>query len=96
MERGALVADTVDDIPAGHEVVIRSHGVPCTIYDELGAARPYLPRCHLPLCEERPEHCRPGPRPRVQLWWPVMLPTPEVQASWAILERYFVFSDQTS
>ena len=26
--RGALVADTVDDIPAGYEVIIRSHGVP--------------------------------------------------------------------
>ena len=28
--RGALVADTVEDIPAGYEVVIRSHGVPCS------------------------------------------------------------------
>ena len=26
--RGALVADTVDDIPTGYEVIIRSHGVP--------------------------------------------------------------------
>ena len=25
--RGALVADTVDDIPTGYEVIIRSHGV---------------------------------------------------------------------
>lgn len=33
--RGALVADTVDDIPAGYEVIIRSHGVPRTIYDTL-------------------------------------------------------------
>ena len=35
--RGALVADTVEDIPAGYEVVIRSHGVPHSVYDELEA-----------------------------------------------------------
>lgn len=28
--RGALVADTVEDIPTGYEVIIRSHGVPRT------------------------------------------------------------------
>ena len=33
--RGAMVADTVDDIPAGYEVIIRSHGVPRSIYDTL-------------------------------------------------------------
>ena len=33
--RGALVADTVDAIPTGYEVIIRSHGVPRTIYDTL-------------------------------------------------------------
>ena len=33
--RGALVADTPADVPAGYEVVIRSHGVPRSIYDEL-------------------------------------------------------------
>ena len=33
--RGALVADTVEDIPTGYEVIIRSHGVPRTIYDTL-------------------------------------------------------------
>ena len=35
--RGALVADTPADVPAGYEVVIRSHGVPRSIYDELDA-----------------------------------------------------------
>ena len=33
--RGALVADTVDDIPTGYEVIIRSHGVPRTVYDKI-------------------------------------------------------------
>ena len=35
--RGALVADTPADVPTGYEVVIRSHGVPRSIYDELEA-----------------------------------------------------------
>ena len=35
--RGALVADTPADVPAGYEVVIRSHGVPRSVYDELEA-----------------------------------------------------------
>ena len=35
--RGALAADTPADVPAGYEVVIRSHGVPRSIYDELDA-----------------------------------------------------------
>ncbi len=29
--------DTVQDVPAGCEVVIRSHGVPRSVYDELEA-----------------------------------------------------------
>ena len=33
--KGALVADTVEDIPDGYEVIIRSHGVPRSIYDTL-------------------------------------------------------------
>ena len=33
--RGALVAETVEDIPTGYEVIIRCHGVPRTIYDAL-------------------------------------------------------------
>ncbi len=33
--RGAVIADTIDDIPKGYEVVIRSHGVPERLYREL-------------------------------------------------------------
>ena len=33
--RGALVVDTVDDIPTGYEVIIRSHGVPRSVYDKI-------------------------------------------------------------
>ena len=35
--KGAQVVDTVQDVPAGCEVVIRSHGVPRSVYDELEA-----------------------------------------------------------
>ena len=35
--KGAFVADSVPQVPAGCEVVIRSHGVPHSVYDELEA-----------------------------------------------------------
>ncbi|MCI5573483.1 MAG: 4-hydroxy-3-methylbut-2-enyl diphosphate reductase, partial [Faecalibacterium prausnitzii] len=35
--RGALVVDSPEQVPAGYEVVIRSHGVPRTVYDALQA-----------------------------------------------------------
>ena len=33
--RGAVTCDTVEDVPDGYEVVIRSHGVPQNIYDKI-------------------------------------------------------------
>ena len=35
--KGAFVADSVPQVPEGYEVVIRSHGVPRSVYDELEA-----------------------------------------------------------
>ena len=35
--KGAFVADSVPQVPDGYEVVIRSHGVPRSVYDELAA-----------------------------------------------------------
>lgn len=35
--KGAFVADSVPQVPQGYEVVIRSHGVPRSVYDELEA-----------------------------------------------------------
>ncbi|MCI2046532.1 MAG: bifunctional 4-hydroxy-3-methylbut-2-enyl diphosphate reductase/30S ribosomal protein S1 [Faecalibacterium sp.] len=35
--RGAVIADSVAAVPAGYEVVIRSHGVPQSVYDEITA-----------------------------------------------------------
>ena len=52
--KGAQVVNTVQDVPAGCEVVIRSHGVPRSIYDELeargcvyhDATCPYVKKIH--------------------------------------------------
>ena len=35
--KGAVVADSVAAVPAGYDVVIRSHGVPQSVYDEIAA-----------------------------------------------------------
>ena len=35
--KGVVTANTLDDVPAGYEVVIRSHGVPGAVYDQLEA-----------------------------------------------------------
>ena len=35
--KGAFVADSVPQVPDGYEVVIRSHGGPRSVYDELEA-----------------------------------------------------------
>ena len=35
--RGAVIAAGVADVPPGYEVVIRSHGVPRSVYDEIAA-----------------------------------------------------------
>ena len=91
--RGALVADTVDDIPTGYEVIIRSHGVPRSIYDTLEQRGLRLPRRHLPLCEEDPEHRRQGrSRGRGARWWPATPPTRRCRASWDIPGERYLFS----
>ena len=36
-KKGAVIADSPAQIPEGYEAVIRSHGVPLSIYDELEA-----------------------------------------------------------
>ena len=35
--KGVVTANTLDDVPAGYDVVIRSHGVPGAVYDQLEA-----------------------------------------------------------
>lgn len=36
--RGVVTAPSVAEVPAGYEVVVRSHGVPASVYDEIRAA----------------------------------------------------------
>ena len=33
--KGAITCDSVDDVPDGYEVIIRSHGVPRSVYDKI-------------------------------------------------------------
>ncbi len=35
--KGAVVADSVDAVPEGYDVIIRSHGVPQSVYDRIAA-----------------------------------------------------------
>ena len=37
--KGAITCDSVDDVPDGYEVVIRSHGVGQSVYDEISTRR---------------------------------------------------------
>lgn len=45
--RGVVTAPSVAGVPAGYEVVVRSHGVPASVYDEIRAARLV---CHDATC----------------------------------------------
>ena len=33
--KGAMTCEDVDDVPAGYEIMIRSHGVPRSVYDKI-------------------------------------------------------------
>ena len=37
--KGAITCDSVDDVPDGYEVVIRSHGVGQSVYDKISTRR---------------------------------------------------------
>ena len=80
--KGAQVVDTVQDVPAGCEVVIRSHGVPRSVYDELEARGiPY----HDATCPfvQKIQRLPPRPKKRVRCcWWRAIRPTRRCRASW--------------
>ena len=67
--KGAQVVDTVQDVPAGCEVVIRSHGVPRSVYDELEARGIPYHDATCPFCR-RSSALPPRPKKRVRCcWW---------------------------
>ena len=37
--KGAVTCPDIDAVPDGYEVIIRSHGVPQTVYDEISTRR---------------------------------------------------------
>ena len=95
--RGALVADTVDDIPTGYEVIIRSHGVPRTIYDTLEQRGLVYHDATCPFVKKIQSIAARAEAEARCFWWPVMLPTPRCRASWAIPgERYLCSAIWTS
>lgn len=80
--KGAQVVDTVQDVPAGCEVVIRSHGVPRSVYDELAARASRTMTPPAPLCR-RSSALPPRPKKRVRCcWWRVIRPTRRCRALW--------------
>ena len=80
--KGAQVVDTVQDVPAGCEVVIRSHGVPRSVYDELEAnGIPY----HDATCPfvQKIQRIAAEAEKRVRCcWWRVIRPTRRCRALW--------------
>ena len=38
-EKGAVTCPDIDAVPDGYEVIIRSHGVPRTVYDKISTRR---------------------------------------------------------
>lgn len=80
--KGAQVVDTVQDVPAGCEVVIRSHGVPHSVYDELEARGiPY----HDATCPfvQKIQRIAAQAEKRVRCcWWRGIRPTRRYRALW--------------
>ena len=82
-KKGALVADAIADVPAGYEVVIRSHGVPRTVYDELDARASLTMMPPVPSCR-RSSALPPRPKRRGQCClWQATRPIRRCRGSWA-------------
>ena len=80
--KGAFVADSVPQVPDGYEVVIRSHGVPRSVYDELEARGIAYHDATAPLCR-RSSALPHRPKKRVPCcWWRAIRPTRRCRASW--------------
>lgn len=95
--RGALVADTVDDIPTGYEVIIRSHGVPRTIYDTLEQRGLVYHDATCPFVKKIQSIAARAEAEGAVLLVAGDAAHPEVQASWAIPgERYLCSAIWTS
>ena len=82
--KGAITCDSVDDVPDGCEVVIRSHGVGQSVYDKISTRRlayhdatcPFVTKIHK-IAVRRAPCC----------WWQAMPNTPKYRELWAILRE---------
>jgi (E)-4-hydroxy-3-methyl-but-2-enyl pyrophosphate reductase len=90
--RGAVTADSVADVPAGYEVVIRSHGVPRSVYDAI-AARGIV--CHDATCPFVAKIHRIAEQAQKEgavLLVAGMRPIPKYRELWAIPAEKYSFS----
>ena len=83
-KKGALVADAIADVPAGYEVVIRSHGVPRTVYDELDARGITYHDATCPFVQKIQHIAAEAEKDGRQCcWWQATRPIRRCRGSWA-------------
>mgnify|MGYP000520847412 CR=1 FL=1 len=94
-KKGALVADAIADVPAGYEVVIRSHGVPRTVYDELDARGITYHDATCPFVQKIQRIAAEAGKGRgLCCWWQATRPIRRCRGSWATpAERCSIFAD---
>ena len=82
-KKGALVADAIADVPAGYEVVIRSHGVPRTVYDELDARGITYHDATCPFVLKIQRIATEAEKAGRCCWWQATRPIRRCRGSWA-------------
>lgn len=80
--KGAQVVDTVQDVPAGYEVVIRSHGVPRSVYDELTVRGIRYHDATCPFVQKIQRIAAEAEKPGQCCWWRAIRPTRRCRGSW--------------
>ena len=80
--KGAQVINTVQEVPAGCEVVIRSHGVPRSVYDELTVRGIRYHDATCPFVQKIQRIAARPRRPGLCCWWRAIRPTRRCRGSW--------------
>lgn len=85
--KGAITCDSVDDVPDGCEVVIRSHGVGQSVYDKISTHRLAYHDATCPFVTKSIKLLRGPVRRAPCCWWQAMPNTPKYRELWAILRE---------
>ena len=75
--KGAITCDSVDDVPDGCEVVIRSHGVGQSVYDKTSTRRLRIMTPPARLLQKSIKLLRGPVRRAPCCWWQAMPNTPK-------------------